>query len=119
MSPPECAYLNGWQVLDADMHRSVCEETLDWVLREMRGQEGGFYSALDADSEGVEGRFYVWSVSELREVLGDDADAAIAYFGATEGGNFEGRNILIRGDEPPERLPEIRRRLYEARAERA
>src|SRR5256714_5712987 len=112
------AYLHGWQVIGDDLLRSVCEETLDWMLREMRGQEGGFYSALDADSEGVEGRFYVWSVSELREVLGDDADAAIAYFGATEGGNFEGRNILIRGDERPEPLPEIRRRLYDARAER-
>ena len=112
------AYLHGWQVIGDDLLRSVCEETLDWMLREMRGQEGGFYSALDADSEGVEGRFYVWSVAELREVLGDDADAAIVYFGATEGGNFEGRNILVRGVEPPERLPEIRRRLYEARAER-
>ena len=112
------AYLHGWQVIGDDLLRSVCEETLDWVLREMRGPEGGFYSALDADSEGAEGRFYVWSVAELREVLGDDADAAIAYFGATEGGNFEGRNILIRGDHPPERLPGIRRSLYEARAER-
>jgi uncharacterized protein YyaL (SSP411 family) len=54
----------------------------------MRGPEGGFYAALDADSEGVEGRFYVWTVAELREVLGEDADAAIAWLGATEEGNF-------------------------------
>src|SRR4051812_20160234 len=112
------AYLHGWQVLGDDLLRTVCEETLDWMLREMRGPEGGFYSALDADSEGVEGKFYVWTVDELRAVLGQDADAAIAFFGATPGGNFEGANILTRGDDPPERLAEIRRRLYEARAER-
>ena len=67
--------------------RSACD-TLDWALREMRGPEGGFYSALDADSEGVEGRFYVWTLAELRELLGEDADAAIAWLGATEQGNF-------------------------------
>ena len=55
----------------------------------MRGPEGGFYSALDADSEGVEGRFYVWTLAELRDALGEDADAAIAWLGATEQGNFD------------------------------
>jgi uncharacterized protein YyaL (SSP411 family) len=113
------AYLHGWQVTGDRLFRTVTEETLDWALREMRGPEGGFQSALDADSEGEEGRFYVWSVAELREVLGDDADAAIAWFGAGERGNFEGRNILTRGeDDPPERLPEWRRAVYEARAKR-
>jgi uncharacterized protein len=112
------AYLHGWQVTGEGLFREVCEQTLDWMLREMRGPEGGFYSALDADSEGVEGKFYVWTVDELRAVLGEDADEAISYFGATEDGNFEGSNILTRGVAPSERLPEIRRRLYEARAER-
>jgi uncharacterized protein len=112
------AYLHGWQVTGDELFRRVSCETLDWALREMRGPEGGFLSALDADSEGVEGKFYVWSVDELRAVLGSDGHAAIAYFGATPGGNFEGANILTRGAEDPERLPEIRCKLYGARSER-
>ncbi|MGE5636654.1 MAG: thioredoxin domain-containing protein, partial [Nocardioidaceae bacterium] len=113
------AYLHGWLVSGDDLLRGVCEETLDWALREMRAPEGGFFSALDADSEGEEGRFYVWTLDELRAALGDDANEAIAWFGATEEGNFEGRNILVRGaGDAPERLPEWRRALYERRAER-
>lgn len=112
------AYLHGWQVTGEELFRRVSEETLDWALREMRGEEGGFMSALDADSEGEEGRFYVWTIDELRSVLGDDIDAAIAYFGVTESGNFEGRNILLRGADEPERLPQIRAALYDARAQR-
>jgi uncharacterized protein YyaL (SSP411 family) len=112
------AYLHGWQVSGDRFLGEICAETLDWALREMRGPEGGFYSALDADSEGEEGRFYVWTLDELREALADEADAAIRYFGATESGNFEGRNILTRGQEPPEDLEEIKRRLYEVRSRR-
>jgi uncharacterized protein YyaL (SSP411 family) len=114
------AYLHGWQVTGDPLFRSVVEETLDWALREMRGPEGGFYSALDADSEGEEGKFYVWSVAELRAALADepDADEAIAWFGATDRGNFEGRNIPVRGPGEPERREAWRRRLYDARAQR-
>jgi uncharacterized protein YyaL (SSP411 family) len=114
------AYLHGWQVTGEPLFRTVTEETLDWALRELRGPEGGFMSALDADSEGEEGRFYVWTVEELRDALeGEpDADEAIAWFGATDRGNFEGRNIPVRGPGEPERRDEWRRRLYEVRAKR-
>jgi uncharacterized protein YyaL (SSP411 family) len=112
------AYLHGWQVSREPRLRRVCEETLDWALREMRSPEGGFYAALDADSEGVEGKFYVWTVAELEAVLGDDADSAIAFFGATEPGNFEGANVLEGHGPQPDRLAEIRLALYAARSER-
>ncbi len=121
------AYLHGYQVLGHQRWREVTEHTLDWALREMRGSEGGFYSALDADSEGVEGKFYVWTPAEIRAVLeaadlGELADAVIAYYGVSEGGNFEGGNILnLIGrleEEPPPRLEQARAALYEARSKR-
>jgi uncharacterized protein YyaL (SSP411 family) len=109
------AYLHGWQVTGEQLFRDVTEETLDWALRELRGPEGGFMSALDADSEGVEGKFYVWSLDELVELAGEEA---AAWFGATSRGNFEGANIPVRGPGEPEQRGEWRRRLYEARAKR-
>jgi uncharacterized protein YyaL (SSP411 family) len=113
------AYLHGWQVTGDPLFRRVAEETLDWALREMRGPEGGFFSALDADSEGEEGLFYVWTPEQLREVLGeDDARVAAAHYGVTAGGNFEGRTILTRGAQEPPGLEGIRGRLYDARAKR-
>jgi uncharacterized protein YyaL (SSP411 family) len=121
------AYLHGWQVSDDGRLREVCMDTLEWVLREMRGPEGGFYSALDADSEGVEGRFYVWSVGELTDLLGTDAQSAIAWLGVTEQGNFAdphqpqpGLNVLTdRGSAPDaEARSRIRARLLEGRERR-
>src|SRR4029079_17160945 len=87
-------YLHGFQVTGDNFLARICRETLDWALREMRGPEGGFYSALDADSEGEEGKFYVWTEGELREVLGEDAGPLLAYWGVDRGPNFEGRSIL-------------------------
>ena len=81
--------------------------------------EGGFASALDADSEGVEGRYYVWSPDQVRAVLGDELGAvAVEHFGMTEAGNFEGASIPVRATADPPELPEIRRRLYAARERR-
>jgi uncharacterized protein YyaL (SSP411 family) len=122
-----CAYLHGWQALGHERWRRVCTNTLDWALREMRGPEGGFYSALDADSEGEEGTFYLWTPEQIREALsegglGETSEEVIAYYGVTEAGNFEGRNILhVPGGaaaEPPRRLDEARTVLRERRAER-
>ena len=87
-------YLHAWQVTANPLYRRITEETLDYVLREMTDPAGGFYSAQDADSEGVEGKFFVWSPDELRPLLGDDADLIMGYYGVTERGNFEGANIL-------------------------
>jgi uncharacterized protein YyaL (SSP411 family) len=124
------AYLHGWQASRDARLLDVCRGTLEWALREMRGPEGGFYSALDADSEGIEGRYYVWSVAEIRDALEEDADAAIAWLGVTEQGNFQdphhprpGWNVLT-DREPPARCPaqevraRIRTRLLEVRERR-
>ena len=77
-------------------------ETLDWALRELRQEEGGFASALDADSEGVEGKFYVWTPDEVRDALPEDlAPAALQHFGIAPGGNFEGASIPVRAHAGP------------------
>ncbi len=135
------AYLHGYQALGRERYRRVCEETLDWMLREMRGPEGGFYSALDADSEGEEGRFYVWTPEQIRAALTGSHDGAEArsdancitfdisqitnlmqFWGVTERGNFEGANILHRAQgieaPEPEGLAEMRQALYDARTKR-
>ena len=82
-----------WQATGDERIREAAERTLAWVEREMTAPDGGFYASLDADSEGHEGTFYVWSLDELREVLGEDATVLASFWGATAGGNFEGRNI--------------------------
>ncbi len=87
-------YLHAWKVTGRPLFRRVVEDTLDWLLAEMQDEGGGFYSSLDADSEGVEGKYYVWSASEIQDVLGDDADLFMQLYGVTQGGNWEGANIL-------------------------
>jgi uncharacterized protein YyaL (SSP411 family) len=87
-------YLHAWQVTGKEFYRRITEETLDYVLLEMRHEDGGFYSSQDADSEGVEGKFYVWSAHEIRETLGKDADAFMQVYGVSDEGNWEGHNIL-------------------------
>jgi hypothetical protein len=96
---------------------AVARKTLDYLLTDMRHHDGGFFSAEDADSEGVEGKFYVWSLAEIEEVLGDDAPSAAAYYGVTPAGNFEGENILHLSPERaiPGNLEEINQKLLERR----
>ena len=87
-------YLEAFQVTKSSFFRRIVTETLDFVLTEMTHPEGGFYSALDADSEGEEGLFYVWSKQEVEQELGPEADVFCDYYDVSEGGNFEGVNIL-------------------------
>ena len=87
-------YLDAWKLTQEPFYRQVTEETLDYVLREMTDASGGFYSTQDADSEGEEGKFFLWTPAELEAVLGEDATLIGAYFGVSEAGNFEGASIL-------------------------
>ncbi len=89
------AYTHAFQCTGKSFYRQVAEETLDYVLREMTSPEGGFYSTQDADSEGEEGKFFLWAPGEVEEVLGpEDALPVMRYFDVTPSGNFEGKNIL-------------------------
>src|SRR5438445_638126 len=129
-------YLEGFQATGEGLYRRVATETLDYVLREMTDPAGGFYSATDADSEGEEGKFFVWTPAEVREALGPEGEELArrfcAYYDVTEGGNWEGRSIpnapralddVARelGIAPAElegSLGDARARLYEARKRR-
>ena len=100
-------YLHAYQVTRKPLYRRVVEETLDYVLREMTDPAGGFYSAQDADSEGEEGKFFVWRPEEIADVLGEDDGALVCrYYGVTTVGNFEGRSIL---NVAPEAASEMER----------
>ncbi|MFF1304042.1 thioredoxin domain-containing protein [Streptomyces sp. NPDC058307] len=122
-------YAHLWRSTGSDLARRVALDTADFLVRELRTAEGGFASALDADSDDgtgkhVEGAYYVWTPEQLREVLGEqDAEVAAQYFGVTEEGTFEhGQSVLQLPQQDTvfdaEGIESIRRRLFEARAQR-
>ena len=126
------AYLHGYLVTGNADYRRICEETLDFVLRELTHSEGGFFSSLDADSEGEEGKFYVWTQDELENILGSDFNFFKAAYGITTSGNWEGKTILQRAlddstlsarfqmgqEELWQRLSKCHAKLLEARSSR-
>jgi uncharacterized protein len=113
-------YLHAWLAFGNAEYRRICEETLDYVLREMTDAAGGFYSAQDADSEGHEGKFFVWTADEIVDVLGrEEAEFALHHWALDRGSNFEGKNILrVPGEPEPDRIAAARRKLYEVRERR-
>jgi uncharacterized protein len=122
------AYLHSYLVTGAPRDRRVVEETVGYVLRDLRHAQGGFFSAEDADSDGVEGKFYLWSREEIERIAADDAAEVIRYFGVTDAGNFEDPHtgyrgnilhIVDRGEEPPEAVRRALPKLFAARELRA
>ncbi len=126
------AYLEGYQATGDPFYRTIATEVLDYILREMTAPEGGFYSATDADSEGVEGKFFVWTKGEFEAVLGTEAPLAAAWYDVTAMGNWEGHSIPrtprtladvaaefgLDAEEAATRLAAARARLYAARLRR-
>jgi len=91
------AYVDAWQATRDPEYRRIADETLDYVLREMTSAEGAFFSTQDADSEGEEGKFYVWSRHDIQEALGEEDESFLSFvYGVSDEGNFEGHNILSR-----------------------
>ena len=125
-------YLRGWQVTGQDRFRTIAAETLEYMLRDLGHPDGGFFSAEDADSEGHEGKFYVWAHDEFNLLTGQSAPVAAHHFGVTRHGNFEGANHLheavpigavaghfgITETEAQNQIEQARARLFEHRATR-
>jgi len=119
------AYLHGFLATGEERYRTVVEDIVGYVLRDLTDPAGGFYAAEDADSEGIEGKFYLWSLDELREVCGDDADEVVRYYGVTANGNFLDPHTQFRGNilhavdrtEPPSAAVQRARTALFARRE--
>ncbi|MBL8153665.1 MAG: thioredoxin domain-containing protein [Anaerolineae bacterium] len=125
-------YLHAYQVTGEEFFKTIATEVYDYILREMTTPEGAFYSTTDADSEGEEGKFFVWSLAELEALLGEEARIAVEYWGASAGGNFEGHNILYVPNEDAviaerlgltvealrERIAAIKDKLFAVRSQR-
>jgi uncharacterized protein len=94
-------YLHAWQVTRDPQFKQVLTETLGFIVRELTHPAGGFYSSLDADSEGEEGKFYVWTLEEIRDVLGEESEFFEAAYGITDRGNWEGKTVLQRALDDP------------------
>jgi len=115
-------YVDAYRATGDQLYKRMAGETLDFVAREMRDPNGAFYSTQDADSEGVEGKFYVWSNDEFRHVVGEDADTLADYFDVTAHGNWEETNILHVKHPPDQQMQEkveaAKKKLYAAREKR-
>jgi uncharacterized protein YyaL (SSP411 family) len=97
-------YLNGYLLTGRDYWKSVAEDTMDFVLRELATPDGAFFSSLDADSEGVEGKFYVWTMGEIEQILGSDAEFFCQVYGVSKTGNFEHATNILHLVGSPEEL---------------
>jgi uncharacterized protein YyaL (SSP411 family) len=116
-------YTHAYLISGRHLFRSAAEETLDYVLREMTNPQGGFYSSQDADSEGAEGKYYTWAPAEIAEVVGERSAGIVNdYYGVTNRGNFEGRNVLHTDGEAAEEhrsiISEARKALLNRREQR-
>ena len=114
-------YAEVFQLTKNERYKEVVYETLDFIERELSDESGGFYSALDADSEGVEGKFYVWTYDELKKVIGSDFNEFCKVFVVSETGNFEGENNLTRRETIDNRhktIQEWKKKLLQERASR-
>jgi uncharacterized protein YyaL (SSP411 family) len=127
-------YLHAYMLTKDHFFRKICEETLDFVIREMTHEMGGFFSSLDADTEGEEGKFYVWTLEEIKTIIEDQDDVnLLTYaFGIMDKGNFEGKTVLqrVRDDEQiakelgvdieeiPKKLSKLYKLLFEERSKR-
>lgn len=125
-------YAAAYQITKDIRYKRVIEETITFIEREMKSPEGGYFAAIDADSEGVEGKFYVWQIQEFFDVLGEDAGMWLEYFSVTEKGNWEGTNILkiqeedqkfadlydLKLEEFYQQLDEVKKKLYVYRSNR-